>query len=121
MENNKANRDEMIFAVQHEPELVTEITNERLQAVLDDERRFAEIKAVEREDIIRMRKFWSKWILISILAINIFDFFVITALGFGWITFPDGFVIPAFIADTLIKTLGLAVIVVHFLFNKDSV
>ena len=76
----KLKKEELIKEVAGHPDLVTEVTNENVQNALDNDRRLAEIKAVEREDIIKMRKTWSKWILISIVAINLFDFFIIVSL-----------------------------------------
>lgn len=68
-----------------------------------------------------MRSRWSFWILASIIAITLFDFFIVAGLGFGFIHFDQQFIIPAFIGESLIKTIGLAYIVVNFLFNKDSI
>jgi len=75
----------------------------------------------ERNDIIRMRRRWANWLLVAILAIIVFDFFVIACVGFGWMKFNKGYIIPFFVGESLIKTLGLAIIVVKFLFNEKFI
>lgn len=87
---------------------------------LESARLDAKIKAEERRDILRMRRSWSMWILVSILAIVAFDIFVVLALGFGWIQFQQDYILPTFIAESLLKIFGLALIVVKFLFNKED-
>lgn len=87
---------------------------------LESARIEAKIRAEERRDILRMRKVWSLWILVSILLIVIFDIFIVLALGFGWIHFEQDFILPTFIAESLIKIFGLALIVVKFLFNRED-
>lgn len=95
--------------------LETHILNE-----LQRESLRAELQLKEQREIIEMRGQWSWWVLACIVSINIFDFLVIGALGFHWISF-EGYVIPVFIADSLLKTLGLAAIIVNFLFNERSI
>lgn len=74
----------------------------------------------EWNDVIEMRKNWSRWLLRAILAIIIFDFFIIFAVGIGWMKFDKGYIVPFFVGESLIKTLGLAIVVVKFLFNSKN-
>ncbi len=94
-------------------------TEAKVQEFRDDEIR-AKIAAKEKKEIIAMRRQWSKWLLIAVIAIVIFDFLVVLLVGLGWMEFAADFVLPIFIADSLIKTIGLALIVVKFLFNEKS-
>ena len=81
----------------------------------------AQILAQERLDIMGMRKMWSKWLLVVIISIVAFDFFVILAVGFEWMKFSEGYIVPFFVGESFLKTIGLALIVVGFLFNKDNI
>ncbi len=74
----------------------------------------------EKDEIIRMRRMWSITILVAIIGITVFDIIVITLLGIGLMRFSEGYIVPAFIAESLLKTLGLAAIVVNFLFDHKS-
>lgn len=99
--------------------LAGQLSAQQIADDLETARIEAQLRAEERRDIIKMRKSWSKWILICIVSIVFFDFLIISLLGLGVISF-QGLVVPAIIADSLIKVLGLAMIVVNFLFNKES-
>ena len=80
----------------------------------------SQIKADEKVDLIFMRRIWSKYILISIVGLIIFDVFVVLALGLHWISFEANYLVPVFIGESMFKMFGLAWIVVKFLFHKDS-
>lgn len=86
------------------------------------ERRGNGILAIkERNDVIKMRRFWSYSLLITILTIVFFDILIVFLIGFKFMIFEEGYIVPFFIGESLIKTLGLTVIVVRYLFNtKDS-
>ena len=81
----------------------------------------AQLKLKERQELIGMRGKWSSGVLALLVLIVFSDLAFIWALGFGIISFSNDLIVPAFIADSLIKTIGLAAIIVGFLFNKDSV
>lgn len=85
---------------------------------LEDAKIEGEDKALERKDIREMRRSWSKWILRAILVIIAFDLVIVFFAGFGWMKF-EGVILPIFIGESLIQVLGLAVIIVGFLFNKS--
>jgi len=88
---------------------------------LERDKTEAEILAKERLDIMAMRRMWSKWLLFVIISIVAFDFFVILAVGFEWMKFSEGYIVPFFVGESFLKTIGLALIVVGFLFNKDNI
>jgi len=87
---------------------------------LDERSTLFKLRAEERTNIIQMRKSWSCWILRAILLVVIADILLIFLLGFGVLSFRDQWYVPAFIAESLMKVLGLAWIIVKFLFGKDS-
>ncbi len=84
----------------------------------DSAKGFLELR--EHGDLIEMRKKWSSGVFWLLVLIIFSDVGFSWALGFGALSFDSDWSVPAFIGDGLIKTLGLAFIVVHFLFNKDS-
>lgn len=97
-----------------------DLKTQRALHELADLRAEAVLNRQERADIMRMRKGWSLWILACIVGIVLFDFLLVFLLGFGVMKFEGQWEFPAFIADGVIKIIGLAAIVVNFLFNKDS-
>ncbi|KKS31858.1 MAG: hypothetical protein UU93_C0013G0013 [Candidatus Amesbacteria bacterium GW2011_GWA2_42_12] len=88
---------------------------------LEQDKTTAEMLARERWDIMGMRRKWSDWLLRVIISIVFFDFFVILAVGFKWMSFNEGYIVPFFVGESFLKTIGLALIVVGFLFNKDNI
>lgn len=74
----------------------------------------------EKSDIIGMRRAWSNWILGVIIFVTFFDVLIITLLGFGIMKFDSQYALPAIITESIVKVIGLAYIIVNFLFNKDS-
>ena len=95
---------------------------------LDEEQRRLELQALgtqykldadEKTDIIRMRRRWSNLLLGALLFLIGFDVVLIIFVGFGWWSF-EGRALPLFVVDGLVKVIGLALIVVNFLFDKDS-
>ena len=93
---------------------------DRMAQELEREREWAILTAAERRDLITMRSRWSNWILGVIVAISLFDIFLVTGIGFGWLKYENNFQIPFFIGESLIKLLGLAFLIVHFLFDHKS-
>ncbi|PIZ55627.1 hypothetical protein COY23_04545 [bacterium (Candidatus Torokbacteria) CG_4_10_14_0_2_um_filter_35_8] len=113
-------RREAVKLVKEEKVLSQDWTRSEAFDQLESEQIFAQIKAEEKRDIIRMRGQWSRWILACIVGIVILDYFVVFFLGFGWIKFGSGYTVPLFIGESLIKIFGLAIIVVKFLFERDK-
>jgi len=90
--------------------IINDLENQKLDADLNGE---------ERIDIIVMRKQWSRWILFAILLIIISDIIFVSLIGLRVFKFDNNnWIVPAFIGDSLVKTLGLAAIIVNFLFDR---
>ncbi|MDD2757969.1 MAG: hypothetical protein PHD72_01160 [Patescibacteria group bacterium] len=98
-----------------------DLETQRKMSQLEQDKIIAQILARERLDIMGMRRTWSDWLLRVIISIVVFDFFVIVAVGFKWMSFNEGYIVPFFVGESFLKTIGLALIVVGFLFNKDNV
>lgn len=120
-----SNRDELQSFINANPEVVEETasTTEAQNSIdkLSLDKYETELLLSERKEIIKMRSHWSKWLLLAMMLIVLFDMVIITLLGLHIISFQADYIIPTFIVDSLIKTLGLAYIVVNFLFNIESV
>jgi hypothetical protein len=93
---------------------------EYLYERLQKRKTLAELELDEKQDIMLMRKSWSKWILWSIIFIVVCDEVIIFLIGFNRLNFQNGYAVPAFIGESIIKIIVLAVIIVKFLFNSDS-
>lgn len=87
---------------------------------LDFLRRQGELEGIEHADVIRMRKYWSLIVLIVIMFVVGFDSAIILLYGLGWIEFESETLVMFFLGEGLFKVIGLALIIVGFLFNKDS-
>ncbi len=84
------------------------------------ENQLAQLKAIERRDLIRFRERWSNWTLSFVGLIVFSNVLIVFLMGFGILRFENQNIIPYFVGDSVIKTIGLAYIIVHFLFSKDS-
>lgn len=98
----------------------TEEAIERKLGELHQNETWAMLIAKERQEIIQMRSRWSNWILFVIVAISFFDMVLIIGIGRMWFVFNNSYSVPLFIGESLIKLLGLAFLIVHFLFNNNS-
>lgn len=107
------------FLNENPEEILDHFEVEKVRRGLENDSRRAELFQIEKSEIIGMRADWSKFILIAIIAIIAFDFIIITLIGLDIMTF-NGLIIPAFLTESLFKVIGLAYIIVRFLFSKDS-
>jgi hypothetical protein len=92
---------------------------EKLQEAVEKEKTESFLEAMEKEDIINMRRLWSNFLLAVVLFVVIFDSIIFIGIGRSWFIYDDR-VVPVFIVESLLKILGLALIVVKFLFNEKS-
>lgn len=77
----------------------------------------AEIYIKGLQEFFRLRKKWS-WILAGALAlILLFNFAVVFCVGFGWTTFEDEWFLRIVLGTNLADIIGLAYVVVRFLFK----
>jgi hypothetical protein len=79
-----------------------------------------ELAAREKDEIIDMRTRWSYWLLYIVIAITVFDAIVVFLVGLNILSFQEGYILPIFIGEGFLKVIGLALIVVKFLFNEKS-
>ena len=117
-------RDELLAAFSQNPSVVTDaisINNEAKRRQIEQASEDAQIKAERDRSINKMRERWSCALLWSIVGIITFDALFSLLLGFKVIHFDDEKLVIAFIIESLVKIGGLAVIVVKFLFDPNSV
>lgn len=116
-------RDEVKLALQDivvTQDSTNDLDMSRKWQELELDRDEALLISTERRELITMRSRWSNWILIVIVAISVFDMLLIGLIGGGIWVFTDNFAIPLFIGESLVKLLGLAFLIVHFLFDHKS-
>lgn len=87
---------------------------------LEKKKTKAELDAEEKEDIIKLRRRWSNWILACIILIAISDIAIVFFIGLGLLKFQNNYALPAFIGESIIKIIVLAIIIVKFLFNSNQ-
>ena len=87
---------------------------------LTHESQMAELQAIEKKQLLSMRKNWSKWMLFCVVLVVVWDLVVIALIGLGAFEFKNNLIVPSFIAESIIKVLGLALIIVKFLFKKHE-
>ena len=116
-------RDEVKLALQDivvTQDSTNDLDMSRKWQELELDRDEALLISTERRELITMRSRWSNWILIVIVAISVFDMLLIGLIGGGIWVFTDNFAIPLFIGESLVKLLGLAFLIVHYLFDHKS-
>jgi hypothetical protein len=89
------------------------------ESVSDDLEQDAEASALEiREfkDVIQHRKKWSDALLALVRLIIIMDFVIMILVGLGILKYGGNYVLPAFIASSVLEIFGLSYIVVQYLF-----
>ena len=91
-----------------------------LQEGLSYESTLAFLRAKERKELIEMRGKWSSWVLCLLVFIVGVDTLFVYLVGLNLLKFSNDYIVPTFIGEGLMKTIGLAYIIVNFLFSKDS-
>lgn len=81
----------------------------------------AEVELEGRLDIIKLRRRWSNWILGCVVSIVFFDQAVIFLVGIKVIDFGNDNAIVYLIIEGIVKIITLAIIIVNFLFDRNSV
>lgn len=100
-------------------EVITKPTKKSLES-LKSQQLYSEIKAEALKDVVDMRYRWSDWILKIIIIVTFFDIFIVLMIGFRLMKFDAGYIVPIIIGESLIKIIGLALVVVKFLFDEKS-
>ncbi len=77
-----------------------------------------ELRLREKSEFLAFRKQWSRYLLILVIAIVVFNAIFLIAVGKGWLRFQDEWLVRIIITGSFVEVLGLAKIVVDFLFKE---
>lgn len=116
----KPNKEKLKSEVKSVPYSDDDVAEDRAKLELEREISEAMLAARERADLIGMRKSWSEWTLFVIVSVTVFDMALILLIGTESLKFDNNLQITFFIGESLIKVLGLAFLIVNFLFNHKS-
>lgn len=82
--------------------------------------RAKEIGIRERIEFLDFRKEWSRNLLWLVIFIVAFNAVFLIAIGMRWLTFEDEWLVRIIFLGSFIEVLGLAKIVVEFLFAEHD-
>lgn len=77
-----------------------------------------ELRIQEKAEFLQFRKNWSKNLLYLVIFIVIFNAAFLIAVGMKWLVFLDEWLVRIIITGSFVEVLGLAKIVVDFLFKE---
>ena len=77
-----------------------------------------ELRLREKSEFLAFRKQWSVYLLILVIAIVVFNAVFLVAVGKQWLKFQDEWLVRIIISGSFVEVLGLAKIVVDFLFKE---
>lgn len=78
---------------------------------------FIELKYQERAEFLQFRRRWSMALLGVVYIIVFFDIIFLIAVGLGWLSYLDEWLVRIIFIGNFIEVIGLARIVVDFLFK----
>jgi hypothetical protein len=79
---------------------------------------YEELRLREKSEFLQFRKKWSNYLLMLVVFIVVFNAVFLLAVGYGWIQFADEWLVRIIVGGSFIEVLGLAKIVVDFLFRE---
>lgn len=77
------------------------------------------LKIQEKSEFLSYRRQWSKYLLTLLIAIVLFNAMFLVTIGLGWLQFNDEWLVRIIITGSFVEVLGLAKIVVDFLFKEQ--
>jgi len=83
------------------------------------ELKLLELKLQEKSEFLEFRRQWSHYLLILLVAIVVFNAIFLLAVGKNILTFTDEWLVRIIISGSFLEVLGLAKIVVDFLFKQQ--
>ncbi len=79
---------------------------------------FEKLSVQEKFDFLAYRKQWSTYLLTLVIAIVGFNMMFLVTIGLGWLQFSDEWLVRIIFTGSFVEVLGLAKIVVDFLFKE---
>jgi hypothetical protein len=83
--------------------------------------RARELGLREQIEFLNFRKEWSQKLLLLVVFIVAFNALFLVIVGLGWLNYADEWLVRIVITGSFIEVLGLAKIVVEFLFRDYPV
>jgi hypothetical protein len=83
--------------------------------------RAKELGLREQIEFLNFRKEWSQKLLLLVIFIVAFNALFLVIVGLGWLQYTDEWLVRIVITGSFIEVLGLAKIVVEFLFRDYPV
>lgn len=77
-----------------------------------------ELRIQEKAEFLQFRKNWSKNLLYLVIFIVVFNAAFLIAVGMKWLVFLDEWLVRIITTGSFVEVLGLAKIVVDFLFKE---
>lgn len=105
--------------MEHQPQPIIEATVIE-NATTDLEKLKLQLETLnlqEKSDFLAYRKQWSTYLLSLVIAIVAFNAMFLITIGLGWLQFADEWLVRIIITGSFVEVLGLAKIVVDFLFK----
>ncbi len=96
----------------------SQVIQETVIAESEYERLAQELRLRETADFLSFRKNWSTKLLWLVIGIVIFNAVFLLAVGLGWLRYEDEWLVRIIITGGFLEVLGLAKIVVEFLFAE---
>ena len=100
------------------PGIEETVTEEALAEEAKYKVKLQQLQLKEKSEFLEFRKQWSKNLLTLVILIVVFNALFLIAVGLGWLTFLDEWLVRLIIAGSFVEVLGLAKIVVDFLFKE---
>lgn len=79
---------------------------------------FEKLSLQEKFEFLSYRKQWSTYLLTLVIAIVAFNAMFLVTIGLGWLQFQDEWLVRIIFTGSFVEVLGLAKIVVDFLFKE---
>lgn len=80
---------------------------------------FEELRLQEKSEFLQFRKQWSKYLLLLVVFIVFFNSVFLLAVGGGQLRFADEWLVRIIVTGGFVEVLGLAKIIVDFLFKEQ--
>lgn len=94
------------------------VTEEALAEEAKYKAKYKELQLREKSEFLQFRKHWSKNLLWLVVFIVVFNAFFLIAVGLQWLKFLDEWLVRLIVTGSFVEVLGLAKIIVDFLFKE---
>lgn len=100
--------------LEEEIKITSQAAEERVSVKLQ----YEELRLREKAEFLEFRKKWSNYLLMLVLFIVFFNSLFLILVGYQIISFEDEWLVRIIVTGSFVEVLGLAKIVVDFLFKE---